>query len=35
MFLRQGYANAKRQLLGTAVKNRKILPKQFQKIVDD
>lgn len=35
MFLRQEYANAKRQLLGTAVKNRKILPKQFQKIVDD
>ena len=34
-FLRQGYANAKRQLLGTAVKNRKILPKQVQKIVDD
>lgn len=33
--LRQGYANAKRQLLGTAVKNRKILPKQVQKIVDD
>ena len=34
-FLRQGYANAKRQLLGTAVENRKILPKQVQKIVDD
>ena len=34
-FLRQGYANTKRQLLGTAVKNRKILPKQVQKIIDD
>ena len=34
-FLRQGYTNVKRQLLGTAVKNRKILPKQVQKIVDD
>lgn len=34
-FLRQGYTNAKRQLLGTAVKNRKILPKQVQKIIDD
>lgn len=33
--LRQGYADAKRQLLGTAIKNRKILPKQVQKIVDD
>lgn len=35
MLLRQKYANAKRQLLGTAVKNRKILPKSIQSLVDN